>query len=83
MSVRVNNPEADQFYIVIENTKDAELYREKFINKTFEINYRLPRPENDNQYSLMVSSKNKALSQKFAIKVISRYVEDVSVTKLQ
>lgn len=80
--VKIDNPGTDQFFIVIENATEGELYKEKFADHIFEKNYTLPRPENENGYSFFVSSKNKALSQKFSIKTVTTYVEDVTVTKL-
>ena len=82
VNVKVDNQHGDKFSIAIENMKEGQLYKEMFTNNAFETNYTLPKPESDNEYSFIISSKNKALSQKFSIKTITRYVEDVTVTKL-
>jgi len=82
VDVKILNTKAEKLFLIIENERGDELYRNEIERADFVTRFRLQKADNISSYSVLIRSANKSLQEKYSIKTATKLIEDVTVTKL-
>jgi hypothetical protein len=80
--LKVNNPKADKFTLVIRSEDGTVLYTKDYTDASLNKKIKILKTDDSNRYNISIRSSNKDLENNFSISATSRVVEDVQVTKL-
>ena len=81
-NLKVNNPNADKFTVLVKTDDGTVLYSGEFSDKDFDKKFKLVKGDDNIRYNFSIKSSNKSLEQTFQVNTITKSVDDVVITKL-
>ena len=82
LDLKVNNPNGDQFKLVIQDNDGTVLFTKEYTDTSFAKKIKILKDEDNSRYNISIRSANKDLENNFAVSTVSKTIEDVIVTKL-